>query len=69
MMNICHDEASTIPRLNVELMKYPAILTFVDPITSNSSKFMSLQELEERIFAKKQAAMGKGTQGTSASVT
>jgi hypothetical protein len=50
-------------------MKYPARLTSADPITSNSGKFMSLQELEEQIFAKSRSPMEKGTQGTSASVT
>ncbi len=54
MMNIRPDEASRVPGPNAELIKYPASFTSADPITSNSGKFMSLQELEERIFAKKQ---------------
>jgi hypothetical protein len=59
MMNIRPDEASTVPGPNVELMKYPARLTSADPITSKSSKFMSLQELQEQIFAKKQVTHGE----------
>ncbi len=59
MMNIRPDEASTVPGPNAELMKYPARLTSADPITSNSGKFMSLQELEEHIFAKKQVTHGE----------
>ncbi|CAK9227172.1 unnamed protein product [Sphagnum troendelagicum] len=59
MMNICPDEASTVPGSNPELMKYPARLTSADPITSNSGKFMSLQELEEHIFAKRQVTHGE----------
>jgi hypothetical protein len=59
MMNICPDEASTVPGPNAELMKYPARLTYADAINSNSSNFMSLQELEEHIFAKRQVTHGE----------
>ncbi len=59
MMNIRPDEASTVPGPNAEFMKYPARITSADPITSNSGKFMSLQELEEQIFAKKQVTHGE----------
>jgi hypothetical protein len=59
MMNIHPNEASTIPRPNAKLMKYPTRLTSAYLITSNSNKFMSLQELEERIFAKKRVTHGE----------
>jgi len=59
MTNICPDEASTVPRPNVKFMKYPAILTFADPITSNSSKFMSLQNWENRFLQKSMSPRGE----------